>query len=342
MTRELARNRKGKRVLFALLCVGMLLAASAGIWATGQAEPEQKWPEKPIVLLTDSAPGGGEDLSCRALAESVGKILGQPVVVENRTGAGGAVSLGALANAKPDGYTIGQTSFSALAITPQMTDVPYDTYNSFDFILGYGEFVYGFIVNAESPLKTFQDLIDYAKANPGQAKIGVFGQATAHTLACASVAKIAGIQWDTVPFKGATLSMTALLGGHVTASTQIADVAMPQIDGGRVRLLGSLDTQRWKWQPDVPTLKEMGYDVVVTTYLGLGAPKGVPKPIMDKIVAAFKQTMDNPEFLKTMESFHLKVQYHSPDEFAQIVDKGYKEYGDFIRSLGLHKDQQKK
>lgn len=335
------RQRKRIGFFFSLLCVAFLVVLSAGAgWAAGQEESTSQWPERTITLITDSAPGGGEDLSCRALADRVGAILGQPIVVENRTGAGGAVAVAELAAAKPDGYTIGQTSSSPLVITPQMTDVPYDPFNSFEFILGYGEFIYGFVTSADSPIKTFPDLINYAKANPGMAKIGVFGTASAHTLACASVAKQAGIQWDTVPFKGAALSMTALLGGHVTASTQIADVAVPQIEGGRVRLLGSLDTKRWKWVPDVPTLKEMGYDVSVSTVLGLSAPKGVPAPIMNKLVAAFKQTMENPEFLKVMDSFHLKVQYYSPAELRQKLEVMNKDYGDFIRSLGLHKDQQ--
>ncbi len=335
-------SRLGCSLLGAILLA--VLAVGSG-WANGQSESGQAaattWPERPITLLTDSAPGGGEDLSARALADRVGKILGQPIIVQNRTGAGGAIAVSELARSTPDGYTIGQTSSSPLVITSQMTDVPYDPFKSFNFILGYGKFAYGFITSADSPIKTFQDLIDFAKANPGQVKIGVFGTASAHTLACASVAKIAGIQWDTVPFQGATLSMTALLGGHVTASTQIADVAVPQIDGGKVRLLGSLDTVRWKWAPDVPTLKEMGYDVSVSTILGLSAPAGVPAPIMDKLVAAFKQTMDDPEFLKIMDSFHLRPQYFSPADLTKELQAMYKDYGDFIRSLGLHKDQKK-
>jgi len=252
------------------------------------------------------------------------------------------LATGLLAGAKPDGYTMGDTTFSPLAIGPHMAEVTYDSLKDFEYIMGYGEWMYGFLVKADSPFKTFHDIVNYARANPGKIKIAMYAQASPHGVVAGGMEKVAGIKWDVVLFKGGTEAMTALLGGHVDANSQVADIAVPQIKAGKVRLLASTSDTRWKWVPDVPTLRELGYNVAVTSYLATGTPKGVPKPILDKLRAVMEKAMSDPEFLKVMENFYFKVQYRSPEEYRKIVEDGYKEYEKFIMEIGLHRSQQKK
>ena len=324
-----------KSVISILFVTSLFLTVTLG---AARAE----YPERPITLIVNTTPGGGQDLSCRALAKYTEKALGQPVLVVNKPGASGALGTGLVGSSKPDGYTIGQTSFSPLAQAPHMFDVTFDPLNDFEYIMGYGEWVFGYGVRAESPFKTHQDVVKYAKANPGKLKISLYSLASPHMMAVSYLSKAEGIKFEPVIFKGGMEAMAAALGGHVDLFSQVADIAVPHIKGGKARLLASFDDRRWKWVPDVPSLKELGYNISVTSYLALGAPRGVPKPVLEKLRDVFKTAMKDQEFLQLMENFYFKVEYRSPEEYRKIVEEGYKEYGKFIMEVGLHKSQQKK
>lgn len=323
------------RVLMKVLCLSIVLVTLLG------GVSEAAWPERPITMIYNVAAGGGGDLSSRALAQYAEKSLGVPFIVVNKVGASGALGTGLVANAKPDGYTIGQTSFGPLAQVPHVQDVPYDPLRSFDYLMGYGQFMFGILVRDDSPFKTFNDFIMYAKNNPGKIKISHYGKVSPHTLALKPIAQSQQIKWSTVIFKGSGPAMTALLGGHVDACSNIADVAMPHIKAGSVRLLASVSPERWKWVPDVPTVKELGYDVAVTSYFALGAPQGLPAPVLAKLRSVFKEAMSDPEFMKIMDNYYISAKYISPEDYQKLVEDGYKEYGKLIRELGLHKDQKK-
>ena len=327
----------GKKI-WHLMLVLILAFAFLTVWM-GISRAE--YPERPITLIINSAPGGGNDLATRELAKSAEKILGQPIMILNKAGASGTIGTGLVAKAKPDGYTIGSTTFAALALAPHMFDVPYEPLNSFEFILGYVQYYYGDGVRKESPFKTHQDVVKYAKANPGKLKFSVWALASPQNFGMTALAKCEGLDWKAVVFKGGQNAIAATLGGHVDLFAQGADIALPHINGGRARLLGVFGDERWKWLPDVPTLKEMGCDVSVTSYLALGAPKGVPKGVMGKLRTAFKKSMSDPKLIQTIKNFNYKVAYHTPDEYTEIVKKRGKEYGEFIRGLGLHKSQKK-
>jgi tripartite-type tricarboxylate transporter receptor subunit TctC len=323
-----------------LLCFSIGLAAAVFFCVFGFAGAE--YPDRPITLIANYSAGGGADLSSRALAKKAEKFLGQPIAVVNKAGAAGTIGVGARAASRPDGYTIGVTTSGTLTMGPHIYDLPYDPFKSFDFIMGYGRYLYGPCVRSDSPFKTLQNLVQYAKANPGKVKFSHIGLASPNHFGMMMLAKAENIQWEPVIFKETTAAVTACLGGHVDVVSQNPGDVVPYIKAGRLRLLASLCDGRWEWVPDVPTARELGYKFDVEAWLGLGLPKGAPKPILDKLRDAFKKSMDDPEFLDVMKKIYIPAAYRSAEEYQKLIEVTYPQYEGIIKELGLHKSQQKK
>ncbi len=302
------------------------------------------FPERPITLVVNQTAGGGADNSCRAMAKKAEKFLGQPIVVVNKAGGAGTVGAGTVAAAKPDGYTIGVLSFAPLTMVPHSVQLPYNPLKDFDYIMGYGEYMYGIAARTDSPFKTLKDLIQFAKANPGKIKFSTTGLALPNNFGMIKLSKAeGGIKWEPVVFKGAPESVSACLGGHVDIVSQNPADVVPYIKARRLRLLVSFSDRRWEWVPDVPTLKELGYKFDVSgSWLALGAPKGIPNPALDKIRDAFKKALDDPEFLEIMKNLYIPVAYRTPEQYQKMVEIGYKENEAMMLEIGLHKSQQKK
>jgi tripartite-type tricarboxylate transporter receptor subunit TctC len=301
------------------------------------------FPDRPLTLIVNYSAGGTADLSARALAKSAEKFLGQPIAVVNKAGAAGTIGVGALAASRPDGYTIGVSTSGPMTMSPHITDLPYDPLKDIEFIMGFGRYMYGICVRSDSPFKTFKDLVEYAKANPGKIKYSTVGLATPNHFGMVMLAKLEGIKWDVVIFKNSPDTVTAVLGGHVDAVVMNPVDVVSYIEAGRLRLLASLDDTRWKWVPDVPTVRELGYNFAVTpSALGLAVPKGVPKPILDKLQDAFKKSVDDPSFLEIMNRVYLQPRYVPGEEFQKWIEESYKAYEGIIKELGLHKSQQQK
>jgi tripartite-type tricarboxylate transporter receptor subunit TctC len=318
-----------------------ILLSIPGLSFSGFAQAA--YPDRPITLICNFAAGGSSDVGARALAESAEKILGQPIVVLNKVGASGTLGVGAVAAAKPDGYTIGVTSYSPLVLAPHMFDIPYNPLKDFDYILCYAKVMYGPCVRADSQFKTLKDLVQYAKANPGKVKYSAAGLAVPNHFGMVMLSKAeGGIKWELVVFKGNIEAVAACLGGHVDVVSQNPADVVPYIQSGKLRLLASLCETRWKWVPDVPTVRELGYKFGIESYYALGAPKGVPKLILEKLTSSFKKATEAPRFLEVMDKIYVPVDYRSGEEYQRMVEKGYKEMGDLIMELGLDKSQQKK
>jgi tripartite-type tricarboxylate transporter receptor subunit TctC len=275
------------------------------------------------------------------LAKKAEKILGQPIIVLNKPGASGTLGVGAVAAAKPDGYTIGTLTFAALTMVPHGFNVPYNPLTDFDYILGYGQYLFGPCVRADSSFKTLKDLVQFAKPNPGKIKYSSTSLSSTNHFTMAHLAKAEGIKWDVVVFKDTPATVAACLGGHVDIVSQNPGDVVPYIVSGRLRLLFSASSTRWKWVPDVPTAKELGYNFEIDSWLSLGAPKGVPKPIIGKLRDAFKKALDDRDLLEIMEKIYLPVVYRTPEEYQKLVEKDYKENEAMFLELGLHKSQKK-
>ena len=317
--------------------VGAFLVVFLAGSGTGQAD----YPDRPITLIANYSAGGGADMSARALAKKAEKALGQPIAVINKAGASGSIGVGALAASRPDGYTIGVTSYSPLTMIPHMNQVPYNPLKDFEYILGYGRYMYGPVVRSDSPFKTLKDLVQFAKANPGKIKFSHIGLAAPNHFGMMHLAKAEGIKWEAVVFKETPAAVSACLGGHVDIVSQNPGDVLPYIKAGRLRLLASFCDIRWKWVPDVPTARELGYKFDVSSWLAMGTPKGVPKPILDKLRDAFKKAMDDPEFLDVMDKIYIPAAYRSPEEYQKLVEDGYKESESMVKELGLHISQKK-
>ena len=298
--------------------------------ATGASA--QQFPSKPITLICPWPAGGGTDIHLRKLADLVGKRLGQNVIVENRPGGSGMNGPATMAKtAKPDGYTVSQLAITAFRL-PHLQKVDWDPLNDFTYIVGLAGYTFGVVVKADSPFKTFNDLLAYAKANPGQLSYATPGAGTSLHLAMEEIAAKSGVKFLHIPFKGQAEGMQALLGGHVMAQVDSTGWAR-QVDAGAARLLATLGDRRTRW--NAPTVKELGVDTVSNSPYGLVAPKGVPPEVVKVLHDAFKSASEDPENLKTLQQLDQPVWYKSSEDYAKWAAETFKAERATIERAGL-------
>lgn len=319
-----------RRFLLVLATVGVAAAgASAPAWS--QAE---NYPSKPIKLIVPFPPGGSTDRHMRTLAELASKELGQPIVVENKAGAGGTLGPGVMARtAKPDGYTISQFPMSMLRMA-HMQKTAWNPVTDFTYIIGVSGYTFGFTVSANSPYKSFNDYIEAARKNPGQIDYGSTGVGSSPHLLMEELSQNAKVKLNHVPFKGNADLQQALLGGHVAAQSD-ATGWDTYVDNGQMRLLltfGEKRTQRW---PEVPTAQELGYKVVSTSPYGLVGPKGMDPAIVSKLHDAFKKAMDDPRNLEVLQQLNQATWYRSGPDYAQWAKQAFAKDKILIEQLGL-------
>ncbi len=299
---------------------------------------ETNFPTKPIHMWVGFAAGGSTDILCRTISSIAEKMLGQPIVVENKPGGGGALCLGLLATSAPDGYTLATTSDTPFTRAPHMVNVKYDAMKDFTPIVRLGLQRQGVVVKSDSPFKTFQDLIEYARKNPGQLTYGSPGPGTTPNLAMEKIALQEKVKFQHVPFKGDTPTMTAILGGHVMAASTGALGWMSHVKAGSLRLLLVFDPEGIKEWPEVPTFKKLGYDFETPTAQMISAPKGVPKPVMDKLVTVFSEAMMSSQYQKVADQQELmSAKPFSGADFQAWLQGQHDMYGTFIKELGLQK-----
>src|SRR5688572_27688487 len=264
---------------------GFWAALGAVLFALSGSAFAQAFPAKPVTLICPWPAGGGTDLHLRKLGEIAARHLGQPVVIENRPGGSGMNGPATMAKtAKPDGYTISQLAITAFRV-PHMQKVDWHPLNDFTYIIGVSGYTFGIVVKADSPLKTFQDLIQYAKANPGALSYGTPGTGTSLHLAMEEIAAKAGIKFLHVPFKGTAESPRALMCGHIMAQVDSTGGAR-HVDAGTCRLLAALGDRRTRW--NAPTVRELGIETVSNSPYGFVGPRGMPREVVNRLHDAFK------------------------------------------------------
>ena len=277
----------------------------------------QDFPSRPVTLIVPWPAGGSTDLAMRALATSTEKYLGQPIVIENKPGAAGTLGANAMTTAKPDGYTVTQIPITVFRY-PHMAQVGYDPLTDLTYLIGISGYTFGVVVQAEAPWKTWQDLIAYAKANPGKLSYGSPGANTSLHVTMEDIAQRDGIKWVHVPFKGNADNMTALLGGHIQVSADATGWG-PHVDAGKMRLLATWGSQRTKRWNDVPTLKELGYDIVSTSPYGIAGPKRMDPKVAKVLHDAFKKGMEDPGHRQAMEKFDQELLYMSGEDYTKFA-----------------------
>jgi len=285
---------------------------------------QDPYPSKPITMIVPFPPGGVADIVGRPLASQMEKALKQPVVVVNRTGAGGAVGMAAAAKAAPDGYTIlmALSSISIFPVSDRISGKP-PSYEMKDFapiaLITADPTV--LVVSADSPWKTLKEFVDSAKAYPGKinySSSGVYG--TLH-VAMEIFANAAGIQLFHVPYGGGGPALTALLGGQVHALASGPAPAVGQIKAGKMRALASWSTERLPLMPEVPTFKELGYDAEFYIWSGVFAPAAIPTPVLDRLRAAVREAANSPEFKGAMEKVQTPVNYLDAPAFRTYWER---------------------
>jgi len=295
----------------------------------------QDYPNKPINLVIQYPPGGSTDLTARALAIGAKKYLGQPVVCENKAGGGGTVGV-ALVAAKPgDGYTIGIVT-SSPTMAYHMGKLNFHPLNDLTPIMRWGNYLFGIVVRADSQWKTIQELLQYAKQNPEKISYGSPGVGTPPHLAMEEFSLVSGLKFTHIPAKGIAENNTALLGGHIDMVSDSSGWA-PLVDAGKFRLLATWGEKRCARYPDAPTIKEAGYDVVARSHLGVIGPKGMPKPILNKLHDALKKAMDDPEVVNALKTFDMVPIYLTPEDLVKANRQEFEHMGGMVRKLGLQK-----
>jgi tripartite-type tricarboxylate transporter receptor subunit TctC len=298
-----------------LVLFACLLAAAA------RAQP---YPSKPITMIVPFPPGGVADIVGRPLAAQMEKSLKQPVVVTNRTGAGGAVGMAAVAKSAPDGYTIlmGLSSISIFPVSDRiMGRTPAYEMKDFAPIALITADPTVLVVGADSPWKTLQEFVASAKAYPGKinySSSGVYG--TLH-VAMEIFAHAAGIKLFHVPYQGGGPAVTALLGGQVHALASGPAAAIGQIKAGKMRALASWSTERLPLLPEIPTFKELGYDAEFYIWSGVFAPAATPAPVIDRLRVAVREAATSAEFKSTMEKVSTPVSYLDAPAFRSYWER---------------------
>ena len=314
-----------------------LTAGAVSMTVFAEPAAAESYPARPITLYVPYPAGTATDTTLRALTSAARKYLGQPFVVENRPGVAGTLAPQQVATtSQPDGYSIVQIPLTVFRM-PALRKTPYDPAKDFTYIIGVTGYIYGIVVRADSPFKTFQDLIAFAKANPGKINYGTNGPASTQHIAMLQIGKHFGVDWTHIPFKGGNESIPALLGHHIDA---VADVTIwaPQVDAGELRLLVTFGATRTKRWPNVPTLKEVGFDTVVTSPYGLAGPKGMSPDIVATLHDAFRKAMDDPEFVKTMNLLDQELWYQNSADYRAYALKEIAGQKQIVDEFGLQQN----
>ena len=318
-------NARG-RFLFVVLALAVAGVASA-----------QEFPTRPINIVAPFPPGGQADLMARPTAAAMEKLLKSPVVVVNKTGAAGAVGMAFVANSKPDGYTL-LMALSSISVIPEADKLfdrkPAYTMDQLIPIALVSADPTILVCRAERPWKSVKELVEDAKKRPdgiSYSSSGIYG--TLH-MAMEMLINSAGIKLKHVPYGGAAPALTALLGGHVDCMAAGPAVVLPHIKAGKLRALAGWGEKRIAVLPELPTLKELGYDAEFYIWAGMFAPKGTPEPIMKKLRDTVRAAMQEPDFKAALDKMETPIAYLDAPEFQKFWDKDAKMLADAIKRVG--------
>ena len=294
----------------------------------------QKFPTRPISFYIPVPPGGATDTNFRPLLEAASKVLGQPMVAVNKPGASGTLAAASLKTVKPDGYTLSVTFMNTL-ILPHMEEVPYNPLEDFTYILQVYCSTFGVVVKADSPWKTLRDLVEYARQHPNEIKYSTSAPGGVHHFAMEDIARKEGISWKIVPYTGGFAAVTAVVGGHVQAASQDSSWAS-YYHSGKIRVLAVFGSERNKYLPDVPCLKELGYNPW-SSPVGVIGPARMDKGVVKILHDAFKEAMKDPVYNKTLETMLMGSCYAGSADYDRFMRESYPKYKEAVEMVGLQK-----
>ena len=308
-------------------------ATLTGALGTALGVTLNSFPSRPITLIVPWPVGGGSDAVMRAFAESASRALGVPMVVDNKPGVGGTLGASAMLHAKPDGYTLTQLPLGVYRL-PHMQKMPFDPVKDLTHVVGLTGYTFGLAATLDAPFKTLKELVAYAKAHPGQVAYGHTGTGTTPHLAIEEFALKAGIVLQDIPYKGTADILQAILGGHIALMSGTTEFA-PHVRLGKLRLLATLGRERNKAFPDVPTVKESGWDTVTESPFGIGGPKQMDPEVVRVLHDAFKKTLEDPKVLDTLDKFYQPVMYMNTADYTQYASRTLQQEKATIERLRL-------
>jgi tripartite-type tricarboxylate transporter receptor subunit TctC len=313
----------------------MLAGAAAALLAAPAVRAQGRFPDRPIRLIVPWAAGGTTDIQMRVLAEQASRRLGQPVVVENRAGAGGVLGPQHLLNERPDGYVLSQMPISVFRHPQMASRALFNPLEDFTWVIHATGYLFGIVVRADAPWQTLGQFLDFAKANPGRVNYGTPGVGTSLHITMEQIAGMrGGIDWTHVPFRGWAENAQALLGGQIQASADSSGWS-DLVQSGQMRLLATWGAERAKRFPNVPTLRESGIDIVSISPYGLAGPKGMSADVVRVLHDAFREALFDPAHVAILDRFDMQPMYLGPDEYAALARRTFAEEGEMIRRMGL-------
>jgi len=322
-----------KALFFMIVGIGLSLFSPA----------QAAYPDREITLVCAHAAGTNTDQLIRFISEISGKALGQPIVVVNKPGASYAIGASAVTNAKPDGYTIGALSGSAFTQLPHMRHVPYDVFKDFTWIASFTQHTVGLVVKADAPWKTFDEYLDYAKKNPGKIIWSHDGYGLGgHILPEWVALTRGGIDWKFVPIPGGPKQATSLMGGHIHAWSA-GGFHVQFVRDKTMRLLVNYDMIRLPSAPDVPTLRDLGYDSGIDdTPIVIMGPKGLPDPVRKKLEETYLKAMQDPGYHKVLDNTDMPKIFKGSAALTRTIEKDYKGWERLIQITGVKTEKGEK
>jgi tripartite-type tricarboxylate transporter receptor subunit TctC len=307
-----------------------LLLATAPFAALAQA-----WPDRPVKIVVPFGPGGFTDVAARILQKELGSSLGQTIIIENKPGAGSTIGTAEVANAKPDGYTLAMISTTHVISPHLYKQVPYDPIKGFTPVMKLAEGPYVLVVHPSLAAKSVAELIALAKAQPGAIDYASSGNGSAQHLVGALFNASAGVKLNHVPYKGSNQAMNDVIAGQVKVSFVGVPNALPNLANGKLRALGVSTAKRYAELPEVPTIAEAGvpgYDA--TVWLGLLAPAGTPRDVVQRINAEVTKVLSTPEARKLMASAGVDVSIAASEEFGTLLRSELERWGKVVKETG--------
>ena len=298
----------------------------------GAVQAQTEYPNKPISLIVPFSPGGITDILGRAIAEGMGQHLKQTVVVENKPGVAGSMGANDMVGAKPDGYSLSLAP-AGIFRQPYLQKTRYDPIKDLTYIATYMDYDFVLAVKDDSPFKTLEDLVNFAKQNPGKLDFSSAGRYTGNQLMMVALAKEAGLDVVHVPFRGDTEAITALLGNQVQAVVSSSTI-IPFLKDGKVRALATAAPERPAAFADVPTLVELGYDVTVPSPLGVAGPKDLPPEIVLRLEAAVKAAMEGERFQRLIGDYGIRTNFMDHKAYAEFAEQAFKHEKEVVEMLG--------
>ena len=312
-----------------------LLAAALATTALVLPAQAQTFPDRPIKIIVPFGPGGFTDVAARILQKELAPAIGQAVIIENKPGAGSTIGTAEVSKAKPDGYTLVMIS-TAHVISPHLyKQMPYDALRDFAPVMKIAEGPYVLVVHPSLGVKSVAELLALAKAQPGKVDYASSGNGSAQHLVGALFTTMAGANLTHVPYKGSSQAMNDLIGGQVKVSFVGVPNALPNLASGKLKALGVSTAKRYSEMPDVPTIAEAGvpgYDA--TIWLGLLAPPGTPREIVQRLNADITKILSTPDARKLMASAGVDVATSTPEEFARLMATEMDRWGKVVRETG--------